>query len=76
MQVHIFKGAGRVFGFTEDSTGANLPSQFGDWSAFKTLTMIRGESQPGVNVDDCINDIEKYGLHLTDAHNRITEQVV
>jgi hypothetical protein len=76
MQVHIFKSAGRVFGFTEDSTGANLPSEFGDWSAFKTLTMIRGESQPGVNVDDCINDIEKYGLHLTDAHKRITEQVV
>jgi hypothetical protein len=76
MQVHIFKGSGRIFGFTEDSTGANLPSQFGDWSAFKTLTLAKGEFQPGVNVDDCINDIEKYGLHLTDAHKRITEQVV
>ena len=28
MLVHIFRGPGRVFGFTEDATGANLPSQF------------------------------------------------
>jgi hypothetical protein len=76
MKVYSFRGAGRVFGFTEDSPGANLPSRFGDWTAFKTLTMVRGESQPGVNVDDCIQDIEQYGLHLTDAHKRITEQAV
>ncbi|MGA7386183.1 MAG: hypothetical protein WBW81_16250, partial [Methylocella sp.] len=32
--------------------------------------------QGGVNTDECIDDIEKYGFHLTDAHIRITERVV
>jgi hypothetical protein len=46
MLVHIFRGLGRVFGFTEDATGANL------------------------------EDIEKHGFHITDAHVRITESVI
>ena len=46
MLVHIFRGPGRVFGFTEDATGANL------------------------------EDIEKHGFHITDAHVRITESVI
>ena len=75
MQVHIFRGLGRVFGFTPDGTGANLPKQYGAWNTFKVLDMIRGQAQPGVNVDECLDDIEKHGFHLTDAHVRITERV-
>jgi hypothetical protein len=75
MRVHIFRGTGRVFGFTADSTGANLPPQYGDWNAFKALDMTRGEAQAGVKVDECLDDIEKRGFHLTDAHVRITENV-
>ena len=71
MQVHIFRGTGRVFGFTEDGAAANLPSQYGPWTAFKVLEMTRGEPRPGVNVDECLDDIEKHGVHLTDAHVRI-----
>ena len=73
MRVHIFRGIGRIFGFTEDETGENLPSQYGPWTAFKTLEMTRGEAQPGVNVDECLDDIDDYGFHLTDAHVRITQ---
>ena len=74
MQVHAFRGTGRVFGFTEHATGANLPSQFGPWSAFKTLDLHReGEPTPGVDTKACLDDIEKYGFHVTDAHVRITE---
>ncbi len=29
MLVHIFRGVGRVFAFTEDANGTNLPSQYG-----------------------------------------------
>ena len=77
MQIHIFKGPGRVFGCTEDATGVNLPSQFAPWSAFKTVELSRdGEPVPGVNTDECLDDIEKYGFHITDAHVRITETVV
>ena len=75
MRVHVFRGAGRVFGFTLESTGANLPRRYGAWSAFKVLDMTRGEAQAGVNVDECLDDIEKHSFHLTDAHIRITENV-
>jgi hypothetical protein len=76
MQVHIFRGPGRIFGCTGDSGGENLPSQFGPWAAFKTLEMARGEAQPGVNVDECLDDIAQHGFHLTDAHVRITPQAI
>jgi hypothetical protein len=73
MQVHIFRGPGRVFGFTADEAGENLPSRYAPWTPFKSLEMIRGEAQPGVNVDECLDDIDAVGFHLTDAHVRITQ---
>jgi hypothetical protein len=77
MEVHIFRGPGRVFGFTEASTGANLPTRIAPWTAFKTIELTRdGAPTPGVNTADCLDDIEKYGFHITDAHIRITENVV
>jgi hypothetical protein len=77
MQVHIFRGTGRVFGITADATGANLPSQHGPWKAFKAISLSRGEEPPpGVDVRDCLDDIGKYGFHITDAHVRITESVI
>jgi hypothetical protein len=75
-QVHIFRGTRRVFGFTKDGTAANLPGQYGPWTAFTIVKMTRDEPKQGVNTDECIDDIEKYGFHLTDAHVRITERVV
>jgi len=74
MQVHIFRGPGRIFGVTCDATGANLPSRYAPWNSFKTIEMKRGEEIPGVNTDECLDDIERFGHHLTDAHVRITER--
>jgi hypothetical protein len=77
MLIHIFRGPGRVFGCTEDVMGANLPSQFAPWIIFKSIELSRdGEPTAGVNTDECLDDIEKYGFHITDAHVRITESVV
>lgn len=77
MQVHAFKGTGRVFGFTQDATGSNLPSRFGPWSPFKTLDMSRGgEPNPAVRTDECLDDIEKHGIHVTEAHVRITDTLI
>jgi hypothetical protein len=77
MLVHVFRGTGRVFAVTEDANGANLPSQYGPWTPFKTLDLNRGEeATPGLNTRECLDDIQKYGLHVTDAHIRITERVV
>ena len=68
MQVHIFRGQGRVFGFTEDKAAANLPSRYGPWIHFKTVEMNKGVATPGgVSTDECLDDIERYGYHLTDA---------
>jgi hypothetical protein len=76
MQVHIFRGVGRVFGCTGDQAGANLPPGYGPWEAFKSVEMIAGEPMPGVNVDECLADLDAYGFHLTDAHVRITDRAL
>ncbi len=77
MLIHTFRGTGRVFGFTKDATGANLPSRFAPWNSFKSIDLSRdGESQPGVNTNECLDDIDKHGFHLTDAQVRITEDVL
>lgn len=73
MQVHAFRGSGRIFGFTQDDSGDSLPPQYGPWASFKTVEMARGEAQPGVNVDECLDDIDEFGFHLTDAHVRIAQ---
>lgn len=66
-----------MFAATADATGSNLPSQYGPWIAFKTLDLKRdGQLTPGLNTNECLDDIEKYGLYVTDAHVRITERVV
>lgn len=63
MRVHIFRGTGCVFGCAESSTGANLPSRYGPWAAFKTLELSRGgERTPGVNTNESLDNIEKHGL--------------
>jgi hypothetical protein len=76
MMVHIFRGPGRVFGVTEDETGANLPAQFSPWTAFKSMDLNRDEPKPGINANECLDDLGKHGFHITDAHVRITERVI
>ena len=76
MEVHIFRGPGRVFGFTADSTGANLPTKYAPWTAFKTLEFQKDTPVPGVEVNECLQDLEAFGVHVTDAHLRITEEAL
>jgi hypothetical protein len=77
MLLHIFRGPGRVFGFTEDVTEANLPSQFSPWTVFKSIDLSRdGEPRTGGDAKECLEDIERHGFHVTDAHVRITESVI
>jgi hypothetical protein len=76
MQVHIFRGPGRVFGFTTDSSGANLPPKYAPWTAFKTIELQKDQPVPSVDVNDCLNDLESFGVHVTDAHVRITEEAI
>jgi len=50
MQVYAFRGPGRVFGFTTDPSGSNLPAQYAPWTPFKTIEMKEGERVPGVTL--------------------------
>lgn len=76
MQVHIFRGPGRIFGFTDDATGGNLPKRFAPWVAFKSIELRQGEKVPGVDAYECLRDIETHGAHITDAHVNITEEAM
>lgn len=76
MQVHIFRGPGRIFGFTAQQTGENLPQKYSPWTEFKTIELRQGEHTAGVDADECLSDIEVYGVHVTDAHARITEDAI
>ena len=77
MQVHTFRGTGRVFAFTADATGSNLPPRYGPWTAFKVIDLNRdGQPTPGVHTGECLDDIEKHGFHITDTHVRITESAI
>ena len=76
MQVHIFRGPGRIFGCTGEPSGQNLPSKYAPWAAFKVVEMQSGERLPGIKVDECLLDLDKFGMHITDAHVRITEEAL
>jgi hypothetical protein len=76
MLVYIFRGPGRVFGMTADTTGGNLPARFAPWVLFKPVELSRDERTPGVDTVECLDDIEKHGFHVTDAHVRITDQLI
>lgn len=74
--VHLFRGPDRVFGFTRDESGKNLPIQFAPWTHFKSVEIHAGRPMPGVEVDECLADLGAYGVHITDAHRRITEEAL
>lgn len=76
MILHIFKGSERVFAVTPDEAGSNLPSRHGPWERFKVMDMHPNEPQAGVDVNECLQDIDRYGMHLTRSHERITHLVL
>ncbi|ASL45307.1 hypothetical protein bAD24_I17695 [Burkholderia sp. AD24] len=76
MLLHLFRGPGRVFGFTADASGANLPAKFAPWAPFKSVELSRDHATPGVNSAECLDDIAQHGFHITDAHVRITDQFI
>jgi len=76
MQIHIFRGPGRIFGFTTKQAGDNLPQKYAPWTAFKTIELLRDIQTPGVDANECLDDLDAHGVHVTDAHIRITEEAI
>jgi Patatin-like phospholipase len=75
-KVHVLRSQNRVFGFTLDEQGTNLPLQYGPWTSFKTVELYHDEPYQGVDVTACLDDISRHGFHLTAAHKRITHLAV
>jgi len=74
MIVHTFRGPGRVFGFTTQADGGNLPAAYAPWTAFKTIEIHPDEPHAGVDPNACLADIEVHGFHVTDAHVRLAPE--
>ncbi len=77
MRADVFRGVDRVFAITQSGAGvANLPERYDPWTPFKTIELVKGQPTPGVDVDECLADLEQFGVHVTDAHRRITEEAI
>jgi hypothetical protein len=72
----LFRGPGRIFAVTAAEDGSNLPQKHAPWSFFKSIELECGKQTPGLDVEECLNDLEVNGLHVTDAHVRITDEAM
>jgi NTE family protein len=73
-KVHVFRGQDRIFGFTPNALGTNLPQLYAPWAIFKAIELHNNEPYQGIDVSACLDDISKHGFHLTAAHRRITHE--
>ncbi len=73
MKTHVFEGKGNSYGFTQDSSGKNLPPEGAPWRAFKEIDLKPGEDRIGVKSDDVINGINKDGYYVTGV--KITSEI-
>jgi hypothetical protein len=76
MRFELFGGRDRLFAVVATGGSDKLPERYGPWTHFKTPELTRGSSLPGLNVEECLDDMERHGIHVTDAHVRITEQAI
>ena len=76
MKAHLFRGPGRVFAVTADPEGSNLPTRYEPWTMLKTIELEKHLAMPGLDVIECLDDLQRYGVHITDAHVRITEDAI
>jgi hypothetical protein len=75
MEIHVFSGKDWAFGFTKDRSGSNLPADYRPWVFHKSLELNSGdEPRSLVSSEECLNDIHKYGFHITASRVRITEE--
>ncbi len=76
MRAQLYRGPGRVFAVTGDETGTNLPAKYAPWTFLKSIEIERGTPTPGLDIDECLADMETLGVHITDAHVRLTDEAI
>ncbi len=66
MQVHIFEGALDHYGYTQDASGSNLPTEGGPWKPTKTIDLERNEPAPriGFSGEECLDAIQASGFYV------------
>jgi hypothetical protein len=69
MKVHVFTSKTKklVGGFTQDKSGSNLPSGFGDWIYKEELDLTPDSPLIGAKPKDIIDDILKKGYSIQKA---------
>ena len=48
MQVQILRGSDHIFAVAEADGDPRLLERYGPWAPFKSIELIRGQAQPGV----------------------------
>jgi hypothetical protein len=46
------------------------------WVVFKSIELQKDVPNPGVDVSECLRDLEAYGIHSTDAHILIADDAI
>ena len=69
--------------YTRDPAGANLPSNLPNfaslyWANYPKVqvNIDRGQPVPGLNVDDCLRDIERNGFHIVPVRVQAAKDVL
>jgi hypothetical protein len=69
MKVHVFSSKKRklVGGFTQDKSGSNLPTGFGEWIYKEELDLNPSSPLIGANPQNIIDDIIEKGYSIQEA---------
>ena len=67
----------RVYGFTLDRTGGNLPAAFAPWRKHGEHDVNPGDGpRIGVHTDAILDGIKRDGFHLAAIEIKVTEKIV
>jgi len=79
MRVHVFSSeqSSKLFGFTPDQKGQNLPGAQGPWRYFKSVDLSSGGADLiGESKANIQSGIEINGFHIAGAEIRVGEELV
>lgn len=77
MYVYVFEGPEGVLGFATHSDGLTLPATHRPWVLINRLIMSDDDDdRPIVRTRECMDDIQRYGFHLTQGNRRVTEILI
>lgn len=68
MQVEVYVGDSGCFAVVPQGGSAKLPVAEGPWGKLKDLDLAQdGEARAGLDVGQCLEDIERQGYHISEV---------